>query len=101
MAAVTARTQWPQLMLGILKVIIEWLRERDKRFYVRIILQMSKGIEMEQHETSLAIGGMSCAACAGRVERALHKVPGVQRAVVNLATEQARIASTADVQALI
>jgi Cu+-exporting ATPase len=39
----------------------------------------------------LAISGMSCASCAGRVERALRTVPGVRQAVVNLATEQARI----------
>ena len=40
----------------------------------------------------LGIGGMTCASCVGRVERALRKVPGVQDATVNLATESARIA---------
>ena len=39
----------------------------------------------------LAIGGMSCAACAGRVERALSAVPGVAGATVNLALETARV----------
>jgi P-type Cu+ transporter len=39
----------------------------------------------------LSIGGMTCASCVGRVERALRKVPGVQEASVNLATESARI----------
>jgi P-type Cu+ transporter len=39
----------------------------------------------------LPIGGMTCASCVGRVERALRKVPGVQQASVNLATESARI----------
>jgi len=39
----------------------------------------------------IAIGGMTCASCSGRVERALKKVPGVQEAAVNLATETARI----------
>lgn len=42
-------------------------------------------------ETSLDIGGMSCAACAGRVEKALRAVPGVLEASVNLATERATI----------
>lgn len=39
----------------------------------------------------LDIGGMSCAACAGRVERALSTVPGVAGATVNLALETARV----------
>jgi len=40
---------------------------------------------------SLSIGGMTCAACATRVEKSLKKVPGVSDAVVNLATEVATI----------
>lgn len=40
---------------------------------------------------SLAIGGMTCAACAARVEKALKKLPGVTDAVVNLATEVATV----------
>ncbi len=39
----------------------------------------------------LDISGMTCAACAGRVERALRAVPGVTEASVNLATERARV----------
>jgi len=38
------------------------------------------------------VRGMHCAACVGRVERALASVPGVERPVVNLATEQASVA---------
>ncbi len=38
---------------------------------------------------TLAVSGMTCAACVRRVERALGKVPGVETAAVNLATEQA------------
>ncbi|RQO84196.1 cation-translocating P-type ATPase [Acidovorax sp. FJL06] len=44
------------------------------------------------HSLDLGIAGMTCASCVGRVERALRKVPGVQEASVNLATESARIA---------
>ena len=40
---------------------------------------------------SLAVSGMTCAACVRRVERALLKVPGVEAAGVNLATERAQI----------
>jgi len=39
----------------------------------------------------LAISGMTCAGCAGRVERVLKEVPGVKDATVNLATERASI----------
>ena len=39
----------------------------------------------------LGIGGMTCASCVSRVEKALKKVPGVSDAAVNLATESARV----------
>ncbi len=39
----------------------------------------------------LGIGGMTCASCVSRVERALKKQPGVTAATVNLATESARV----------
>ena len=44
----------------------------------------------------LPIDGMTCASCAGRVEKSLAKVPGVRSVSVNLATEQARIEAPAD-----
>lgn len=39
----------------------------------------------------LGVGGMTCASCVTRVEKALKKVPGVADATVNLATESARV----------
>jgi Cu+-exporting ATPase len=39
----------------------------------------------------IGIGGMTCASCVMRVEKALKKVPGVDNATVNLATESARV----------
>jgi Cu+-exporting ATPase len=39
----------------------------------------------------LPVKGMHCAACVGKVERALKAVPGVSDATVNLATESARV----------
>jgi len=47
-----------------------------------------------------AVGGMTCASCVARVERALRKLPEVADASVNLATETVRITphtSTVDV----
>ncbi len=40
---------------------------------------------------TLAIEGMTCASCVGRVERALKKLPGVDEASINLATETATV----------
>jgi len=41
---------------------------------------------------TLPVRGMHCAACVGKVERALATVPGVEQATVNLATERATVA---------
>jgi len=46
---------------------------------------------------TLDIGGMTCASCVARVEKALDKIPGVEAASVNLATEQAKIRLKTDV----
>jgi Cu+-exporting ATPase len=56
------------------------------------------------NDWSLPVEGMTCASCAGRVEKALAKVPGVASATVNLATEKAEVQFAArgvDVQALV
>ncbi len=45
----------------------------------------------EPEEWNLAIGGMHCASCVGRVEVALLGVDGVEQARVNLATERAGV----------
>ena len=44
----------------------------------------------------LTIGGMTCASCVARVEKKLNQVPGAE-ALVNLATETARVTLTDDV----
>lgn len=50
-------------------------------------------------EWTLAIQGMSCASCAGRVEKGLLKTPGVETAEVNLALETANITGASTVRA--
>jgi P-type Cu+ transporter len=48
------------------------------------------------HLAELAVGGMTCASCAARVERKLNKLPGVH-ATVNYATGRATVRHPADV----
>jgi Cu+-exporting ATPase len=58
---------------------------------------------MEAERRTLPVRGMHCAACVGKVEGALRRVPGVEAASVNLATEQATVTfdpGRADVGAL-
>jgi len=45
----------------------------------------------EPAEISIVLGGLHCAACVARVERALKAVPGVLEARVNLATRKALV----------
>ena len=46
---------------------------------------------MSDTTCDIGIGGMTCASCVGRVERAIAKLPGVAEVSVNLATESARV----------
>jgi Cu+-exporting ATPase len=50
------------------------------------------GYAVATDEIALSIGGMTCASCVARIERALNAVPGVMASAVNLATESARVA---------
>jgi Cu+-exporting ATPase len=52
---------------------------------------MDTTIDTAPAELQLAVRGMTCASCVARVEKALKKVPGVEDASVNLATEQATV----------
>ncbi|WP_345964223.1 heavy metal translocating P-type ATPase [Streptomyces sp. BRB040] len=47
-------------------------------------------------EVELAIGGMTCASCAARIEKKLNRMEGVT-ATVNYATEKAKVSHAADV----
>ena len=51
----------------------------------------SASVPSPRSDWSFAVDGMSCAACAARVERALRAVPGVTEANVNMATETASV----------
>ena len=47
----------------------------------------------------LDLTGMTCASCAGRIEKALARVPGVESASVNLATGTATLQAPASATA--
>src|SRR3546814_7137201 len=53
------------------------------------------GYDAIAEPVELAIEGMSCASCVGRIEKALKSVPGVLEASVNLATEKALVRTLA------
>jgi len=46
----------------------------------------------EYSDVTIPIGGMTCAACARRVEKAIGKLEGVESSSVNFATEKATVA---------
>ena len=59
---------------------------------------MSATAAPELTEVELVISGMTCAACAARVQAKLNKVDGVT-ATVNLSTERAHLTAPAHVSA--
>lgn len=65
------------------------------------------GYDVPETVTAVAVEGMSCASCVGRVERALLALPGAVSASVNLATGRAELrhaagaVSVSDVEAAV
>src|SRR5688572_8341542 len=45
----------------------------------------------DKKETTLQIAGMTCAACAVRIEKGLKKIDGVEDASVNFALEKSKV----------
>lgn len=58
-------------------------------------MKVFKMDDQKSGQWTLAIQGMTCASCAGRVEKSLLKVPGVVTAEVNLALETAQVSGSA------
>ena len=62
--------------------------------FIRIYGSSERRISLSIPSASISeykITGMSCAACSAAVERVVRKLPGVESATVNLATERLRI----------
>src|SRR2546421_9108364 len=51
----------------------------------------SPAADSDSRKTQLAVTGMTCAACARRIEKQLNRAPGVRNAAVNFATEEAAV----------
>lgn len=52
---------------------------------------MEKALPASADQATLQITGMTCAACANRIEKGLNRLPGVEQANVNLALETAQV----------
>ena len=52
---------------------------------------MNKPVKSENTSFAIPVEGMSCASCVSSVEKAVAKVPGVDKVSVNLATERADV----------
>ena len=52
---------------------------------------MAEKNEAVKQTTTISVGGMTCAACVRRVERAIKTLPGVDEVAVNLATARATV----------
>ncbi len=49
------------------------------------------GYKVPLEKLSIQIGGMTCAACAARIEKVVGRIPGVERINVNLASEKGQV----------
>jgi heavy metal translocating P-type ATPase len=83
---------------GVTKASVNLATERaeiavDRRIDPVVLVKAIEdaGYAVPGHRVELAIDGMSCASCVGRVEKALLAVPGVTAASVNLACERASV----------
>ncbi len=62
---------------------------------------MAEQDSIRLYEQQVQIGGMTCASCVARVEKALKKIEGVVEASVNLSTEKAFIKSQQPIAAAV
>lgn len=64
----------------------------------------SLGFQSIKEKAELQLSGMTCAACANRIEKGLNRLPGVSKATVNFASESAHVQyypSETNIQSLI
>jgi copper ion binding protein len=64
--------------------------EKIKETVTRIGYEVAE--KTDSSKVTIPIGGMTCAACAQRIEKMVGRLPGVESVSVNLATEKATVA---------
>ncbi len=84
---------------GVLKASVNFAAEKasleydpsvvDGKDLVSVVEGLGYGVLASR--ITLQIGGMNCASCAAKIEKALARVPGVLKASVNFAAEEASV----------
>ena len=85
-----------EVNLATEKALIHASQPLDRALLIKAVQRAGFDVPAIQ-PIELSIDGMTCASCVARVEKALKKVPGVEQANVNLATEHAWIQPNATV----
>ena len=85
-----------EVNLATEKALIHASQPLDRALLIKAVQRAGFDVPAIQ-PIELSIDGMTCASCVARVEKALKKVPGVEQANVNLATERAWIQPNAAV----
>ena len=85
-----------EVNLATEKALIHASQPLDRALLIKAVQRAGFDVAAIQ-PIELSIDGMTCASCVARVEKALKKVPGVEQANVNLATERAWIQPNATV----
>ncbi|MET3504159.1 heavy metal translocating P-type ATPase [Halalkalibacter oceani] len=80
-AQVNLATEKATVLFSPEKITIDQVSERIAKL----------GYDVRKEQSDFIVEGMTCAACATRVEKKLSSLPGVDSASVNLALEQARV----------
>ncbi len=86
-------------MEGVQEAAVNLATERARIIYDPSLVQPEQindliselGYGVAEAKAELPIAGMTCANCSTTIERNLNRLPGVEQAVVNLATEKATV----------
>ncbi len=78
------------VVMALVELLILWFFAGGRRSGAAAVVPVAT-VPGESTELDFAIAGMHCAACVGRVEKAILRAPGVQSAEVSLLAERARV----------